>query len=79
MREASNLPVFEKKTARKIPEYLVWEVLDGQPLYRRGYKNVLRKLKTWEEIRVTSNYQSLIKGKSDLGFDKYQKSHDCNA
>ncbi len=48
------------KTVRKVPEYLVWEVLDGQPLYRRGYKDVLRKLKTLEEIMGTSSYQSLI-------------------
>jgi hypothetical protein len=45
---------------RKIPDYLVWEVLDGQPLYRRGYKEVLRKQKTIDEIMGTSSYQSII-------------------
>ena len=49
-----------KSRVRKVPEYLVWEVLDGQPLYRRGYKDVLRKLKTTEEIMGTSSWQSLL-------------------
>jgi hypothetical protein len=52
--------IVPRKTVRKIPEYLAWETLDGQPLYRRGYKDVLRKLKTLEEIIGTSSYQSLI-------------------
>ncbi len=60
MSAAEVEKIDKKKTVRKIPEYLVWEVLDGQPLYRRGYKDVLRKLKTFEEIMGTSSYQSLI-------------------
>ena len=59
-----KMPVLEKKAmpkiAHTIPNYLVWEVLDGELLYRRGYKDVLRKLKTVEEIMGTSSYQSLI-------------------
>jgi hypothetical protein len=45
---------------RKVPNNLIWEVLDGLPLYRRGYKDVLKKHKTIEEIMGTSSYQSLI-------------------
>ena len=45
---------------RKIPDNLVWEVLDGKPLYRRGYKDVLKKLKTLDDIMGTSSYQSFI-------------------
>ncbi len=45
---------------QKIPDNLIWEVLDGQPLYRRGYMDVVRKLKTRDEIMGTSSYQSLI-------------------
>ncbi len=60
MSAAEVEKIDKKKTVRKIPEYLIWEVLDGQPLYRRGYKDVLRKLKTFEEIMGTSSYQSLI-------------------
>ena len=56
-------PIIKKipsKRTPKVPDYLIWEVLDGQPLYRRGYKDVLRKLKTLEEIMGTSSYQALI-------------------
>ena len=64
MAVLEKIPVLEKKVMPKIaptiPDYLVWEVLDGELLYRRGYKDVLRKLKTVEEIMGTSSYQSLI-------------------
>lgn len=48
------------KRIPKIPDNLIWEVLDGKPLYRRGYMDVMRKLKTRDEIMGTSSYQSLI-------------------
>ena len=48
------------KPLQKVPNSLVWEILDGQVLYRRGYKDVMKKLKTIEEIMGTSSYQSLI-------------------
>jgi hypothetical protein len=48
------------KPLQKVPNSLVWEVLDGQILYRRGYKDVMKKLKTIEEIMGTSSYQSII-------------------
>lgn len=61
---ATKTQVLEKKISKKkileIPENLIWEVLDGQPLYRRGYKDVLKKLKTVEEIMGTSSYQAII-------------------
>lgn len=44
----------------QIPNALIWEVLDGQPLYRRGYVSVLRKLKTTDDIIGTSSYQALL-------------------
>jgi hypothetical protein len=61
---AEKMPIREnallKKTTPTIPDALIWEILDGQPLYRRGYKDVLRKLKTIEDIMGTSSYQALI-------------------
>jgi hypothetical protein len=64
MEVAEKMPVLEKKATPKIthtiPDNLIWEVLDGELLYRRGYKDVLRKLKTVDEIMGTSSYQSLI-------------------
>jgi hypothetical protein len=49
-----------KKRTLKIPDNLIWEVLDGKPLYRKGYKDVLRKLKTLEEIIGNSSYKSFL-------------------
>ena len=61
---AEKRQILEKKVSTKrmpeIPDYLIWEVLDGQPLYRRGYKDVLSKLKTLEQIMGTSSYQAAI-------------------
>ena len=61
---AEKRQILEKKVSTKrmpeIPDYLIWEVLDGQPLYRRGYKDVLSKLKTLEQIMGTSSYQATI-------------------
>ena len=48
------------KTNLQIPNTLIWEVLDGQPLYRRGYTSVLGKLKTTDDIMGTSSYQALL-------------------
>lgn len=45
---------------RKIPDYLVCEIMDGKPLYYRGYKDVLRKKKTIEEIMGSSSLQAFI-------------------
>jgi hypothetical protein len=68
--------VAEKKTTsrrKKIPDYLIREMIDGQPLYYKGYKEVLRKKKTFEEIMGSSSlqavlvtYLSILCGKYDL-------------
>jgi hypothetical protein len=58
----ANTEATRPKRSRRIPKALIWEVLDGQPLYRRGYKDVMRKLKTIEEIMGTSSYQAIIVG-----------------
>jgi Uma2 family endonuclease len=58
-RQISEKKIPIKRTP-KVPDYLIWEVLDGQPLYRRGYKDVLRKLKTLEDIMGTSSFQSIL-------------------
>ena len=54
--------VLEKKKTKKraIPESLVYEYLDGKPIYRKGYKDVLNKKKKLEEIMGTSGLQSVI-------------------
>jgi Uma2 family endonuclease len=50
----------QRKVARKVPEYLVKEVLNGIPIYYKGYKAVLRKEKTLEDIMGASGLQSFI-------------------
>ncbi len=52
--------VKQRKLARKVPEYLVKEVLNGIPIYYKGYKAVLRKEKKIEDIMGASGLQSFI-------------------
>src|ERR1700712_5355178 len=43
---------------RKVPDYLVYEVMDGKPIYYRGYQSVLNKTKTLEQIIGCSSLQA---------------------
>lgn len=64
MESTASVSVVKKanqaKKTPKIPDNLIWEMIDGKPLYRRGYKDVLRKTKKIEEIMGSSGYQSAI-------------------
>lgn len=51
-----------KKKRKKIPDYLIYEVMDGKPIYRKGYKSVLSKKKTVEEIMGSSSLQAILIG-----------------
>ena len=46
--------------SRKIPDYLIYEIMDGKPIYYRGYRDVLAGRKTPEEIRGRGSLQALI-------------------
>lgn len=48
----------EKKAV--IPAYLIYEMLDGIPVYYRGYKDVLNKTKTLEEIMAYGELQAIL-------------------
>lgn len=48
------------KRSQKIPDYLICEIMDGQPLYYKGYKDVLKKKKTIEEIMGSSSLQAIL-------------------
>jgi hypothetical protein len=50
----------QRKVARKVPEYLVKEILNGIPIYYKGYKAVLRKEKTLESIIGANGLQVFI-------------------
>lgn len=39
-----------RKRQRKIPDALVYEIMDGQPIYYKGYKSVLNKSKKIDDI-----------------------------
>ena len=52
--------VKQRKLARKVPEYLVKEVLDGIPIHYKGYRAVLRKEKTLEDIVGENGLQVFI-------------------
>lgn len=68
----------KKPRKRKIPEHLIRETIDGIPFYYKGYKEVLNKKKTLEDIMGDSGLQSIIKAylmklfAQHLDWDKYQ-------
>lgn len=45
---------------QKIPDNLIFEIMDGQPFYYKGYKEVLLKKKTTEDIMGTSGLQGFL-------------------
>lgn len=51
---------------RKIPDYLVREVVDGVKFYYPGYRSVLNKTKTLEDIMPESVFQGSLK--TQIGF-----------
>ena len=53
-------PTTVPKRRKKVPDRLVYEIMDGKPLYYKGYKDVLRNKKTPEEIMGASSLQAEI-------------------
>ena len=49
-----------KSTAQRVPESLIYEIVDGQPIYYKGYKDYLNGEKQFEEIMGSSYIQSLL-------------------
>lgn len=49
-----------KKAAKTLPKELVYESLAGRVFYRKGYRDVLNKTKTSEQITGSSGLQSII-------------------
>lgn len=56
--EKQQIPLRKK---RSIPAYLVRETIDGIPFYYRGYRSVLNKSKTLDEIMGDSGLQLFLK------------------
>ena len=56
----SSQGAIRKTTAQAIPSALIYEIMDGKPIYFAGYKDVLNGNKTIEEIMATGKKQSLM-------------------
>lgn len=48
------------KPKGKIAESLIYEIMDGKPIYRKGYRDVVAGKKTLEDIVGASTLQSII-------------------
>lgn len=79
MTLASPVQVIKKPSKkRKIPTYLIRETIEGVPFYYAGFKDVINKKKTFEEIMADSGLQSIIKAylmilfAQKLDLDKFQ-------
>jgi hypothetical protein len=46
--------------AKKIPASLIYEIIDGKPIFYKGYEEVMNGTKTIEEVRGSSNLLSTI-------------------
>jgi|GEM_PF-92215 len=61
--------------SQAIPAYLVKEVLDGLPLYYKGYKEILNGNKTLEEIMGCSSLQAeIIAGLLEFLYKNFDRS-----
>lgn len=66
--------VLEKKRRKspiKVPDYLIYEVVKGKPIYYKGYKDVLNKTKTYEEIIMDSTLQAWLKSRITILLGNY--------
>ena len=50
----------ESRENEKIPSYLIRDMIDGKPFYYKGYKDVLNKTKTIQDIMPCSTLQATI-------------------
>jgi hypothetical protein len=64
--QASAISASSKRKSRKIPANLIRETLRGQPLYYKGYKEVLTGKRQLEEIMGSSSLQAIIIGILDF-------------
>ncbi|MFN8349350.1 MAG: Uma2 family endonuclease [Spirosomataceae bacterium] len=57
---ALDTPRKVRKPPKNIPENLIYEIIDGKPVYYKDYREVLSGKKTITEIRGSSSLQALI-------------------
>ena len=61
MEVLTKAKIIQKKTS-KIPDNLIYEIIDGNPIYYANYKDVLNNQKTIQDIMGCSGLQSEIIG-----------------
>lgn len=49
-----------KKPRANVPEYLIYEIMDGKPIHYKGYREVMAGTKTYADIMGSSTLQALI-------------------
>lgn len=57
---AEKSPKKIKKPSKKIPDFLIAEIMDGKPLYYKGYEQVLSGQKNLSDIMGSSSLQAFI-------------------
>lgn len=50
----------KKKLRKKIPDAFIYEIIDGKPLYYKGYKEAIRTKQNAESVMGSSSLQVLI-------------------
>ncbi len=60
MIETTTIPVSDQVPFEKVPGVLVYEEMDGKPIYYRGYRDVLTSQKKPEDIMGCSDVQGII-------------------
>ena len=56
----------KRRRSRKIPEALIYEIVDGRPIYYKGYKDVINGKQQLESVMADSTLQTWLK--TNLGF-----------
>lgn len=57
---ALDAPRRIRKSPKKVPENLIYEIMDGKPVYYKGYGEVILGKKSIAEIMGSSSLQALI-------------------
>ncbi len=52
--------ILSRIPAKNVPNVLIHEIINGQPLYRRGYREVLSQTKKIEDIMGSSSLQAFL-------------------
>ena len=64
---ATKDPIFRKKPVSHVPRHLIYEIMDGKPIYYKGYWDVLSGKKTASEIMgITFNIGEYLTKKGSI-------------